>query len=52
MGPNASQQGNDHGANDASPADISGWGNIAGYRDNRIREKLSNPWQGLACFPS
>lgn len=33
MGPNASQQAEGNGANDAPPADISGWGSIAGYRD-------------------
>ncbi len=33
MGPNASQQISPH-LNDPPPADISGWGNIAGFRDN------------------
>lgn len=33
MGPNASQQVSPH-LNDPPPADISGWGNVAGFRDN------------------
>lgn len=33
MGPNSSAQLPGTGVNDPPPADISGWGNIAGYRD-------------------
>jgi rhamnogalacturonan endolyase len=34
MGPNSIQQAPGNGANDSPPASISGFGNIAGYRDN------------------